>query len=586
MDRSSRQQTRLPDRRTLLTLGTAGAVTVLGAGSVIINGTVANAGQAPRKAAASPGASARARAARAARVRASAPVTRDEPVAPSPEGTTLDSVATPSGDADGYRRLGDGPGWKRLVRTDLAEARSARTDKRRALTAFVQFTDLHLVDVQHPLRYEFLRPANGKAWRPQEALSVAGAVSLIERVNGLRGGPATGEPLRFVLTTGDNTDNNCRAELDWFLTAMSGGRITPNTGDADVYEGVQNSGRKLYWHPDHELRDDDKALGFPHIDGYLRAALRQVNSPGLALPWYSTSGNHDSLPGGCFAGGSFFADFAVGGRKLMDLDSEAEAARLWKTVEDGGDPKGEQYQEALRSRLHAKQMRHVTADQGRAPFTRKDFVKAHLRPQFTGAGPVGHGYTEANLAEDRLYYTFRIADGVTGISLDTTRYDGGYPGSVGDAQLAWLERRLREERANGSYVLLFSHHTSTTIPAGGDRLLSLLHRNPHVLAWINGHSHKNRIRPRRTFWEISTASHVDFPQLARTLELADNGDGTLSLFTTLIESAAPARTDFEDLSQTGLASLYRELALNAPGARQELGGAPEDRNTELLLRKP
>ncbi|SCK18362.1 TIGR03767 family metallophosphoesterase [Streptomyces sp. WMMB 322] len=581
MDRSSLRQTRLPHRRTLLTLGAAGAAAALGAGPVF-NGSATGAGR-PPKAAMSPASAARSRAARA---RAHAPVTRDNPVEPSPEGTTLESVATPRGDSGGYRRLGDGPGWKRQVRTDLARARRARAEKRRTLAAFVQFTDLHLVDVQHPLRYEFLRAETTSAWRPQEALSVAGTVSMIERVNGLRGGPATGEPLSFAVTTGDNTDNNCRAELDWFLTAMTGGRITPNTGDVDRYEGVHNSGLKLYWHPEDELRDDDKALGFPRIDGYLRAAIREVNSPGLALPWYSTSGNHDALPGGCFSGSAFFADFAVGGRKLMDLGSKAEAARLWKAVEDGGDPKGEQFAEALRSRTDSRQMRRVTPDLERAPFSRKDWVRAHMRRRHAGAGPVGHGYTEANLAEDRLYYTFRVAEGVTGISLDTTRHDGGYKGKVGDAQLDWLERRLREERSKGTYVLIFSHHTSTTIPDGGERLMSLLNRNPHVLAWINGHSHKNRIRSRRTFWEISTASHIDFPQMARTLELADNGDGTLSLFTTLIESSAPARTDFHDLSQTGLASLYRELALNSPGARTDLAGEPDDRNTELLLRKP
>ena len=98
------------------------------------------------------------------------------------------------------------------------------------------------------------------------------------------------------------------------------------------------------------------------------------------------------------------------------------------------------------------------------------------------------------------------------------------------------------------------------------------HRN--VLAWINGHSHRNRITWRGGFWEITTASHVDFPQLARVIELVDNADGTMSLFTTLIESAAGHRTDFADLSQTGLASLYRELSFNAPEARDDLAGEP------------
>lgn len=87
-----------------------------------------------------------------------------------------------------------------------------------------------------------MRSQTASAWRPQEALSVAGAVALVERVNALRGAPVTASPLHFVMTTGDNTDNNARSELDWFLKAMSGGRISPNTGDPRHYEGVQNSG--------------------------------------------------------------------------------------------------------------------------------------------------------------------------------------------------------------------------------------------------------------------------------------------------------------------------------------------------------
>ena len=65
----------------------------------------------------------------------------------------------------------------------------------------------------------------------------------------------------------------------------------------------------------------------------------------------------------------------------------------------------------------------------------------------------------------------------------------------------------------------------------------------------------------------------------------DNKDGTLSLFTTCVESSAPHRTDFADLSQTGLAALYRELSFNAPGASTTLGGGARDRNTELVLKK-
>ncbi|KPH98643.1 metallophosphoesterase, PPA1498 family [Actinobacteria bacterium OK074] len=521
------------------------------------------------------------------------------PLTPYTRGTTLATVAAPVSGSAGYRRLGSGPAWQRVVRSDLAAAKSGREGRRTALASFVQFTDLHLVDVQHPLRYEYLRAETASAWRPQEALSVAGAAALVERVNALRGAPVTGSPLHFVMTTGDNCDNNAKTELSWFLKVMSGGRITPNSGDPRHYEGVQNSGLKLYWQPDATLRDADKQLGYPRIEGFLEAAIREVNSPGLNLPWYATVGNHDALPGGCYApGDSYFAEVAVGGKKLMTLDPAAAKA-IWANVGSGGDPKGVDFKAMLKSQ--ARHMRSVTADEARAPFTPAEYLKAHLDPANAGKGPVGHGYSQANIDEGTQYYAFRIADDVIGVSLDSTDPGGHYVGSVGTAQLRWLEKTIRENK--DAHVIVFSHHTSRTMhntnadPAhpkekrhGGDELVALLGSYPNVLAWVNGHSHKNKIVAHSapdngSFWEISTASHVDYPQLARVIELVDNKDGTISLFTTLIESAAPHATDFTDLSQTGLAALYRELGYNAPGHRDTLSGEPSDRNTELVLKK-
>lgn len=522
-----------------------------------------------------------------------APPAAASAAAPTGAGTTLASVAAPRG-SGGYRRLGDGPGWPRIVRADLAEARNGREGKRTTLASFVQFTDLHLTDVQHPLRYEFFRAGDAGAWRPHEALTLPGVVALVERVNKLRRGPATGAPLGFVMTTGDNGDENAKIELDWFLTALSGGRLNPNTGDPQHYEGVQNSGLKLFWHPDSSLRDQDKQLGYPRINGYLDAITRRVNSPGLNIPWYSTFGNHDGLSGGCYpAAGTFIGDFAVGGRKLQTIPAK-EAKWLMEGEANGVDPKGKRIEALLKA--HKKEMRSVTPDPRRVPLTARQYVAAHLDPQHTGHGPVGHGYTRANLESGNLYYTFRVSEKVIGISLDSTDPGGHYQGSLGTTQLNWLDGVLKQHK--DEYALVFSHHPSwsmdntTPDPAsprdkrhGGDEVIALLQRHNNVLAWINGHSHRNRIRPRGTFWEIATASHIDYPQLARVIEITDNHDGTISLFTTLVESAAPYRTDFHDLSQTGLASLYRELAFNSPGADTSLSGTETDRNTELLLKR-
>ncbi|MFG3011069.1 TIGR03767 family metallophosphoesterase [Streptomyces cinerochromogenes] len=527
--------------------------------------------------------------------RAAAPA----PLAPYTRGTTLASVAAPR-NSSGYRRLGDGPGWKRVVRAELAAPRSGRAERRTALAAFVQFTDLHLMDVQHPLRLEYLRSHDVHAWRPHEALTVPGAISLVERVNALRGAPVTGAPLHFVMTTGDNTDNNAHSELEWFMKVMSGGRITPNSGDPRHYEGVQNSGLKLYWQAASGTRDHDKALGFPHLNGFLAAAIREVRSPGLNLPWYSTVGNHDALPLGCYGshGDRYLAEAAIGGKKLMNV-SAADAKKLQDTIKNAKDPKATGYRDFLRA--HARAMRSVTPDEKRAPYTQADYLKAHLDPAYQGLGPVGHGYSSANLDAGTQYYAFRISDDVIGISLDTTDAGGHYEGSIGTAQLKWLDRTLKDHK--DSYAVVFSHHTSTTMtntrpdPArpgerrhGGAEVVSVLSAHANVLAWVNGHIHKNVVTPHkasggRSFWEVSTASHVDYPQLARVIELVDNKDGTISLFTTLIESAAPHRTDYADLSQTGLAALYRELSYNAPGANRTLAGSAADRNTELVLKK-
>ncbi|MEU6593413.1 TIGR03767 family metallophosphoesterase [Streptomyces sp. NPDC046881] len=536
---------------------------------------------------------------------AGAPVARSRqasaaaPLAPYTKGTTLASVAAPR-NGSGYRRLGDGPGWKRVVRDELAAPRSGRAGRRTALAAFVQFTDLHLMDVQHPLRLEYLRSHDVHAWRPHEALTVPGAISLVERVNALRGAPVTGAPLHFVMTTGDNTDNNAHSELEWFMKVMSGGRISPNSGDPGHYEGVQNSGLKLYWQPGSATRDHDKALGFPHLEQFLAAAVREVRSPGLGLPWYSTVGNHDALPLGCYGshGDRYLAEAAIGGKKLMSV-SAADAKKLQDAIKNAKDPKGAGYRDFLKA--HARSMRSVTPDEKRAPYTQADYLKAHLDPAHQGHGPVGHGYSSANLDAGTQYYAFRISDDVIGISLDTTDAGGHYEGSVGTAQLKWLDRTLKDNK--DSYAVVFSHHTSKTMtntrpdPArpgerrhDGAEVISVLSAHANVLAWVNGHIHKNVITPHRasggrSFWEISTASHVDYPQLARIIELVDNKDGTVSLFTTLIESAAPHRTDYADLSQTGLAALYRELSYNAPGANTTLAGGAADRNTELVLKK-
>ncbi|MEJ7717337.1 MAG: hypothetical protein WKF31_04980 [Thermoleophilaceae bacterium] len=85
-------------------------------------------------------------------------------------------------------------------------------------------------------------------------------------------------------------------------------------------------------------------------------------------------------------------------------------------------------------------------------------------------------------------------------------------------------------------------------PTPDETFRCLLLRHPSAVAFVNGHEHNNRIEPfeRRPgtgraaggFWEINTASHIDWPQQSRLIDLFDNRDGNLSIFGTIVDHAA------------------------------------------------
>ncbi|WP_206785165.1 TIGR03767 family metallophosphoesterase [Amycolatopsis sp. MtRt-6] len=528
-------------------------------------------------------------------------------------GTTLEQVAAGGGTST-YSRLSAGPGWPLVVRSDLAAPKSGRDDRRRALSAFVQFTDLHITDTESPARFEYLHPFIGSAHRPQEALGTVATSALVERVNSVRQGPFTGRPFDLMVTTGDNTDNHELIELDWFLKVLNGGTVTPGSGDPDAYEGVQSSGNDEYWNPSIPgVGDKYSAKGFPQLPGLLEAAMKTFTAPGLDVPWFCTFGNHDdSIVGSLPARVPGIDAWYTGKYKVIGKD-ETAAKKLAAAIESGsGVPLSELFG-------GSGTVREITPDARRRPFTTGEFVRAHLDPANTGPGPAGHGFGSANADGKNVYYTFRIAPGITGISLDTTTDAGFADGSIGLAQYSWVESTLK--RGSSTYYdffgrkvthavtdelfILFSHHTSGSMGnllpdsrhlldprLDGNAFVALLKRFPNVLAWVNGHTHVNKITPhagstpQQGFWEINTASHVDFPQQARIVEVADNADGTLSLFTTLIEAEAPYAVDYDARTPQALASLYRELSYN--DIHVDLGrvGAAADHNTELLLVNP
>jgi hypothetical protein len=178
----------------------------------------------------------------------------------------------------------------------------------------------------------------------------------------------------------------------------------------------------------------------------------------------------------------------------------------------------------------------VTPDPARVPVTRASHVREHFRKS---GRPVGHGYTRRNADEGTAHYGFDHGI-VRCLMLDTVNPHGGWQGSIDAALLGWLAGELTACAARP--VLLLRHHPLETLvndrrpPGAGRRVLAaelrdLLLAHPCVVAWMNGHTHVHAVTAIRDdghpggFWQVTTASHIDWPQQARIIELLETDGG-------------------------------------------------------------
>jgi hypothetical protein len=219
-----------------------------------------------------------------------------------------------------------------------------------------------------------------------------------------------------------------------------------------------------------------------------------------------------------------------------------------------------------------------------------------------------------------------------------------------------MRRQIEAAAASGQYVVVFSHHTLRTIrfpstdpsegtaapteetaeqaslhfgervdrrdgqpqnPGGGETLEELYCEYPNVLAHVSGHEHANYVEhhkcaqddpppplclaavkcPSPGFWHISTASHIDWPQQARLVELV-NIDGKMSFVLTMLDHDGPPNPGGPQPPRDGqgqapnqvlrLASIGREIGYNDYQAGQFSGaeGGRQDRNVILPTDRP
>jgi hypothetical protein len=325
--------------------------------------------------------------------------------------------------------------------------------------------------------------------------------------------------------------------------------------------------------------------------GALEAAQRPFVAEGLAVPWYSARGNHDALPQGHYGPAAVHPRSAPTGCRKV-LGPRPTQGHPWDVL-----------------RRSLSKASFVPPDPGRR-FLRSaaEFRRLH------GPADRGHGFGLTPASERRrsrgsaLYYAWSPRADLRFIALDTTADVGGADGNVDHPQYLWLARELRRARRRGQLVVVYAHHplemmgnrTPDELAGRFDRdprdsrpihlgrtgrasLRALLMRHPNVVLYLAGHKHYDRVWPNfrrdgRGFWQVITNALAGAPQEARLIELMDNRDGSVSIFTTMLAHAAPPNTP---------AWISRELAWGRrSGGRGAAGRGGPMRNVELVVRDP
>lgn len=565
----------------------------------------------------------------------------------------------------GYQHLVAGPGEPHVIRTDLWPYPSPPTMALAAFAQMtdlhivddqspgrLEFMDRY-ADPGAPHNASY---PTDSAYRGHEFLSTQVVDAMCQALAGIGAGPWTNKPLQFTIVTGDAIDNCQHNENRWYIDLLDGGQtVVPDSGRIGLDQSFAGgsltgggTGDNHYYYPSvppQQIPDNAftgaSGLGFPYVPGLLDAtgavgaARRPFVSHGLGMPWYAAYGNHDGMWQGNEPIDNNVID--VRGMTTGSSKTSGSSASLPDDYSDLG---------TFGKLLVALELKGtpVVADPNRRLLSRKAFIQDHFN---TAGLPVGHGFQGVGI--DKAYYAVPAGSGdlVRYITLDSTNTNtdgfgsGGAGGSIDTDQLDWLEQQLI---ANSSRYLstdnkivtrtgvrdmmyvVFCHHTLNTMDNlddgifggifgdrhTGDELKSLLLRFPNVIAMVNGHTHANKIlshaRPGSSpigggFWEISTASHIDWPIQSRVIEIAASpeaqnagefggaaGPATVSIFTTMVDPAAPLSYGGDTSNPAQLAALARELATNDP---QEVNhgithrmGVPQDRNTQLLLPAP
>ena len=446
-----------------------------------------------------------------------------------------------------------------------------------SVLSLLLMSDVQVMDSISPARCEWVELlADQPKWqallhmhRPYEALTHWALAAHVERARRDPVGPVSGRPHDLALFLGDNIDNAQHNEMQAFVDIVAGG-----TAQLSAFGGVHDVpsdwGNRPwpFWSPRADVADRWKPQGYPAVADFLERASAPVLSQGLGFPWTALPGNHDLMRQGTALPEPAIEAIATGGDKLLlrpDGFDPVDPLALFVDTPAAFSRGGQ---------------RRIAASGTRRALDKRAWLAAVVQRGAAGfdASHVRSGQTDAaiDIGDARI------------LMLDTNHPLGDYQGSIGKAQLEWLDAQLAEVgRERGRFAVLASHHGSVSLTntrgddpqrEHADALFAVAHRHPCVVAWLVGHRHLHQIAPRPGpnggFWEISTGSLIDWPVQARTLEFLRHPNGQFELACTLQDHGASAGS---------LAHLHHALARRFAGVHgTTMQGRPQDGTVRLL----
>ena len=425
-----------------------------------------------------------------------------------------------------------------LMPTTYSDTSVTNTAK---LLNFFTMSDIHITDKETPAQAVYY----GSKWdiisgySPAMLYTTHVLDSAVQTINAIH----KQNPFDFGISLGDDINSGLYNELRWFIDVLDGKNINPDSGVKD--DPVPG--------PNNDYQDEYKAAGLDKT-----------------IPWYQVLGNHDHFWMGMFPPDDYIKSALTGNTILNQGNIFTDPTGIksrgyYMGAIDGRTPYGDII--GAGPVADFKTPPTVPADPNRRFLSRNEWISEFFN---TSSSPVGHGFSQADVADGFADYTFEPKSDVPikVIVLDDTQRDddpsdatNGH-GSLDKERYDWLVSELDKGQAEGQLMIIAAH-----IPIGVELsdsgigslmtwskyayvsdtdLIAKLHEYPNLIMWISGHRHQNTVtalkspdpnRPELGFWEVETSSLREFPQQFRTFEIVCNSDNTVSIFTTDVDPA-------------------------------------------------